>query len=145
MNESHRRWLAWGGALGALALLGGCVATGPVGYDDYPYYGSGAVGGPAYVDIDVYSGSPRYWGGRPAYPYYAPGRAYDPRWGGYRRSSPPRVVPVPVPVPSHVRPPGVRPPVARPAVPGQQVRPQSIPGGRAWISRERPVPRGDAP
>ena len=84
MTTSHHRSLGLAGMLGALALLGGCVATGPVGYDDYPY-GYGAPGGQ--VDIDVYShpgyqtypAYPAYQGG---YPGYGQRRGYDPRWNG---------------------------------------------------------------
>lgn len=142
------------GALGALALLGGCVATGPVGYDDYgnPYYGV-----PAQVDVDVYS-APVYRGypgyAYPSYPYYYGRPGYDRRWDDrYRRPPPPRaVVPVPVPVP--VPTPGVRPPrpgwqspTTGPGVrPEPVIRGQRLPGLPQGTARGgRPVAPGDAP
>lgn len=165
MTTSHHRSLGLAGMLGALALLGGCVATGPVGYDDYPYgYGTS----PSQVDIDVYGGYPGYQTYPRGYPYYEQRRGYDPRWnGGYRRQPPPRqVVPVPVPVPYPVpsghgaRPPGdwqqpgVRPPTSYPippqARPGQPparvIRGQRIPGQPSGsVIENRPVPLGDQP
>lgn len=160
MNASHRRWIGFGGALGALALLGGCVATGPYGYDDYPYdpyYGSGPAVVTPGVDLNVYS----YPGYRayPSAPYYGPGyRGYrnnDPRWGYGRQ---PRAVPVPVPVP--VPTPGIhggrpgpgaggRPPVFVPrSAPGQPPsRPaQSYsPLGRGTLQGGQPRDPGSVP
>lgn len=166
MNASHRRRIGFAGALGALAILGGCVATGPVGYDDYPYgYGGGGYGGygaPAQVDIDVYSGR-GYRGYPPGYYYGRQGydQRHDPRWdGGYRRSPPPRqVIPVPVPVPVPVPTPGVRPPRGgwqQPGVRPPQAQPQPnqprirqgqrIPGLPSGSVLETPqVPLGDRP
>lgn len=163
-TSTHSRWFGLAGMAGALALLGGCVATGPVGYDDYPY---GYGGSPAQVDIDVY-GHPGYQTYPGGYPYYDQRRAYDPRWNrGYRRGQPPRtVVPVPVPVPVPTRPgvrpphggwqhqPGVRPPTVRPlppqARPGQPparvIQGARIPGLPSGVAIEnRPIPPGDQP
>ncbi|WP_225783617.1 hypothetical protein [Xenophilus sp. Marseille-Q4582] len=154
MNASHRRLTGFAGALGALALLGGCVATGPVGYDDYPYdYGGYGYGVPAQVDIDVYSG-PGYRSYPPGYYYGRPG--YDRRWdGGYRRPPPRAVVPVPVPVPVPAgpgydgRPPGGwHRPGAQPPQPGQpRIRQgQRIPGlPSGSVLETTPVPLGDRP
>ncbi|RYF79190.1 MAG: hypothetical protein EOO29_17975 [Comamonadaceae bacterium] len=162
MTTSHPRSLGLAAMLGALALLGGCVATGPVGYDDYPY-GYGTPGGQ--VDVDVYShpGYRNYPGG---YPYYGPRYGYDPRWdGGYRRP-PPRQQVVPVPVPYPVAPvyggrpprdwqqPDARPPRSYPippqARPGQApariVEGQRVPGlPSGSVLQTRPVPLGDQP
>lgn len=147
MSTFQRRTVGLTGILGALALLGGCVATGPVGYDDYPYgYGTQ----PSHVDIDVYSnpGYPVYpaYQNRPGYqaypgtypPGYGQRRGYDPRWDRNNRQAPRAVVPVPVPVPVPypVSPPGrghqgggwqqpnVRPPQGVPGLPPQARPPQ---------------------
>jgi len=128
----HLRILGVGTAVGALIVLGGCVAvpSEPAVYGGYPYYGGA---GPAYVDIDVYS-APRYRGYRP-YPHYAPRHGYGPGYGhrGYRRP-PVRAVPVPVPVPQ-ARPPHVRPPT------GSIQRPSGPP---RWFGSQ-PVKPGDRP
>lgn len=121
MNRS--RVLALGGAVGVLALLGGCVAPGPAVYGDYPYYAAPApvYGSPAYVDIDVYS-RPRYWGGGGYYPGYQP---------GYRPGYWPNNRPGWQPPPSGGRPPVVGRPGRPPAVqPGPGVRPPPVVGGR---------------
>lgn len=147
MNARHRRWIGWGGALGVLALLGGC-ATGVGGYDDDYYGGYGGYGGgPAvYGDVDVYSGPsyPRgYYGARPAYPYYgAPAYRHDPRWRGGRgdrQVRPPRGVAVPVPVPVPVPTPGLRPPRPQPPIaqperqmPGGRFQPRFAPGASPY-------------
>ena len=105
-------------ALGALVVLGGCVAVpaGPGVYSDGGYY-SGypetvyAAPAPVVVAPPVYIGGgyshgPRYWGGHPG--YYGP----RPGWGGRPGYGPP---PVAGPGPGVFARPGV-PVVPRPGI-----------------------------
>lgn len=134
------------GALGALVVLGGCVAvpSGP-GYSDGGYggYYSGypepiySSPGPVYVAPPVYfnggySSGPRYWGGgRPGYhggqhPGYGPRHGFVPRPG---HAAPPVALPRPGFVPRAAVP---VVPVHPGRVPRQLLQPlpsQSSPGG----------------
>ena len=88
--KNPSRWMAIGGAVGAAALLGGCVvappAYGPYGEAAYVQPGAPVVVAPPVtlgIGISGYSGRPYY--GRPYYgPGYYGGRGYG-RGRGYWR------------------------------------------------------------
>ena len=91
MTRRSTRWMAVGGAIGAAALLGGCVvappAYGPYGEAAYVQPGAPVVVAPPVtlgIGINAYGGRPYY--GRPSYgrPYYG-GQGYYGGRGGYGR------------------------------------------------------------